>query len=122
MNWMVVGGALGFLGVSIGAFGAHAWKARLAALDTAAAFSTATLYHLVHALAVVACAVWLRAEPTRPGLGAAAAGFALGTVIFSGSLYALALTGIKGLGAITPIGGLLFLIGWGLLIKAGLRA
>lgn len=94
------------LAVAAGAFGAHALRERLAprALEI---FETAARYHLIHAVAIVLCGV----IATR---GATTAGWILlaGIAIFSGSLYALALTDTKALGAITPLGGLAFLVGW----------
>lgn len=94
------------LAVGAGAFGAHALRARLEprALEI---FETAARYQMYHALAIVLCGV----IATR---GATTAGWILqaGILVFSGSLYALALTGVKGLGAITPLGGLAFLVGW----------
>jgi uncharacterized membrane protein YgdD (TMEM256/DUF423 family) len=97
------------LAVAAGAFGAHGLKGRLDE-DALSVFETAARYHLIHALALVLCGI----IATR---GATTAGWILqaGIVVFSGSLYALALTGVKGLGAITPIGGLAFLVGWGYL-------
>ena len=111
--------ALGALNAAIaiaaGAFGAHALRARLEprALEV---FETGARYHMYHALALVLCGV----IATR---GATTAGWILqaGIVVFSGSLYALALTGVKGLGAITPIGGLAFLVGWLWLSWSALR-
>ena len=98
--------ALCFLAVGLGAFGAHALKATLQANDTTEVWKTAVLYHFVHALALLILAV-------LPVTSRAAAGlFMAGVVIFSGSLYLLALTNIKWLGAITPLGGLCFLAGW----------
>ena len=99
----VAGAGLGFLGVLAGAFGAHALQGRLAP-DLLAVWETAARYHLIHALALV-FAGWI---------GARAAGwlFVCGIVIFSGSLYGLALTGTRWLGAITPLGGLCLLAGW----------
>lgn len=99
---------LGLTGVALGAFGAHGLKDILAANGTAAIWQTAVLYHLVHAVS----SLW--AAERRP---AVAWLWAAGVVVFSGSLYTLALTNIRWLGAITPIGGLLFLIGWALLLK-----
>lgn len=102
-----VAAVLGFLGVALGAFGAHGLKDLLNANHTLAIWQTAVLYQLVHAAASLWAAernplvVWL---------------WAAGVVIFSGSLYVLAVTNIKWLGAITPIGGLLFLAGWVVLI------
>ncbi len=101
-------GAFGFLGVALGAFGAHGLKERLAPgmLDV---YKTGVLYHLLHAVALLAVA--LGAERlARPR--AVATLWALGIVVFSGSLYALALTGVSGLGAVAPVGGLLLMAGW----------
>jgi uncharacterized membrane protein YgdD (TMEM256/DUF423 family) len=103
-----VAATLGFLGVALGAFGAHGLRERLAPgmLDV---YKTGVLYHLLHAVALLAIA--LGAERlARPR--AVATLFTAGVVIFSGSLYALALTGVGMLGAITPIGGLLLMAGW----------
>ena len=104
------------LAVAAGAFGAHGLKDRLDA-RALEVFETAACYHMYHALALVLCGI----IATR---GATTAGWILqaGIVIFSGSLYALALTGVKGLGAITPIGGLAFLVGWGYLAWTSWRA
>jgi uncharacterized membrane protein YgdD (TMEM256/DUF423 family) len=100
---------LGFLGVALGAFGAHGLKDFLAGNGTAEIWKTASFYHLVHAV------VLLFVSRLDPLPRAAAWLFALGVVIFSGSLYALAVTNVKWLGAITPIGGVAFLAGWLLL-------
>ncbi len=100
---------LAFIGVALGAFGAHALQGRLVQLDTVKVWGTASLYHLVHAVALL---VISRDYPT---CGRAWWSFFIGTVIFSGSLYLLAVSGAKWLGAITPLGGLAFLLGWGLL-------
>jgi uncharacterized membrane protein YgdD (TMEM256/DUF423 family) len=100
----------GFLGVALGAFGAHALKGRLDA-DLLATFEVGVRYQMVHALALLAvgwaCTRW-------PGALVNASGwlFVAGSVIFSGSLYALSLTGLRWLGAITPLGGLGLLAGW----------
>ncbi len=116
---VIVGALSGFVSVAAGAFGAHALKARLPA-DLLAVFDTGARYQLAHALAIVAAA-W--AVSRWPGSGAALAGwlFVAGTILFSGSLYALALTGVRALGAITPIGGVAFLAGWLALAWAALR-
>ena len=101
-------GALGFLGVALGAFGAHGLRERLAPgmLDV---YKTGVLYHLLHAIALLAVA--LAAERlARPR--AVAALWVAGIVIFSGSLYALAITGATALGAVAPLGGLLLMAGW----------
>ncbi len=114
-----MGALSGFVSVAAGAFGAHALTARLPA-DLLAVFDTGARYQLVHAVAIIAAA-W--ATSRWPGGGAGLAGwlFVAGTVLFSGSLYALALTGVRALGAITPIGGVAFLAGWLALAWAALR-
>ena len=114
-----IGAVLGFVGVAAGAFGAHAIRARVTPerLDN---WKTAADYQLWHALATVAAAV----IAVRWESGAAAAAgwcFIAGVIVFSGSLYALALTDRRTLGAITPIGGVLFLVGWALLVVAAIR-
>ena len=103
---IAVGAINAALAVAAGAFGAHGLKDRLDA-RALEVFETAARYHMYHALALVLCGI----IATK---GATTAGWILqaGIVIFCGSLYALALTGVKGLGAITPIGGLAFLVGW----------
>lgn len=103
-------------GVALGAFGAHGLRSRLAP-DLLAIYETGVRYHLVHGLA--AC---LAALLVRTGLGgrAQAAGwlFVAGIVIFSGSLYLLALTGTRWLGAVTPLGGVAWITGWVLLARS----
>ena len=118
MNFGVLGALSGFIGVLAGAFGAHALRARLAP-DLLQVFETGSRYQLVHALALILVAFLVRQAPSS---AARASGwlFAVGTVLFSGSLYALALSGQRVFGAITPIGGLCLLLGW-LSLAAGLR-
>lgn len=113
MNIIRIAAVLGFLGVALGAFGAHALREKIspAALQI---WNTAVLYHLLHAVALLALGLYARASGADVKL--AAGFFTAGVVIFSGSLYALALSGIKPLGAITPIGGLCFLAGWAWLV------
>jgi uncharacterized membrane protein YgdD (TMEM256/DUF423 family) len=107
-----------FLSVAAGAFGAHALKSRLSS-DMLSVFETGARYQAYHSLALLAVALLLRTAPSK---AATAAGwcFMLGVYFFSGSLYALALSGIKLFGAITPIGGLLFLAGWACLAAVAL--
>lgn len=95
---------LGFFGVALGAFGAHALKLEGKPLEW---WHTGSQYHLIHALAALLAAL----------LGVPRAGwlFIVGAVIFAGSLYTMALTGVTVLGAITPLGGLCFLAGWAML-------
>lgn len=109
-TFMFVGALMGGVGVGLGAFGAHALKSRLSS-DMLAVFETGVRYQMYHALALLAVGVLLtRAE----GRAVVVAGwsFTTGILLFSGSLYALALTGVTTLGAITPLGGVAFLIGW----------
>jgi uncharacterized membrane protein YgdD (TMEM256/DUF423 family) len=115
----LAGSLSAFLAVAAGAFGAHALRARLTP-ELLAAFETGARYQMYHALALLAVA-WAAARWAPPGLSIRAAGwlFIGGTVLFSGSLYLLALTGARWLGAITPLGGLLFLGGW-IALAAGL--
>lgn len=117
--FLLFGAGYGLLGVAFGAFGAHALRARLAP-DLLAVFHTGVEYQFYHAFALLAVGVLLLVKPV-PALPVAGWCFALGVLLFSGSLYALALSGTRWLGAITPLGGLLFLIGWGALFWAVLR-
>jgi uncharacterized membrane protein YgdD (TMEM256/DUF423 family) len=98
------------LAVALGAFGAHALKQRLSP-EMLAVFDTGVRWQLAHALALLAVA-W--AVTRWPGAAVAASGwlFVAGTLLFSGSLYALALSGVRGLGAITPLGGAAWIVGW----------
>lgn len=107
---VTLGAGLGFIAVAFGAFGAHALKARLSP-EMLAVWKTANEYHFYHALALLLVGVLAR-QAKLPGLDVSAGCFLAGIVVFSGSLYVLALSGTRWLGAITPIGGLLFLAGW----------
>ncbi|MDX2191993.1 MAG: DUF423 domain-containing protein [Gemmatimonadales bacterium] len=108
--FLMLGGVSGAIGVAAGAFGAHALRARLEP-RMLEVFETGARYQMYHALALVAAA-WVASR--TPGTLATASGwlFVAGTVLFSGSLYAMTLTGIRALGAITPLGGLCFIAGW----------
>jgi uncharacterized membrane protein YgdD (TMEM256/DUF423 family) len=108
--FFALGSLSGLVAVAAGAFGAHGLRSRLAP-DLLAVFETAARYQMYHALALIAVA-W--ATTRWPGSLVSWAGwlFTAGTLIFSGSLYALALSGLRWLGAITPLGGLCFLAGW----------
>ena len=100
------------LAVMLGAFGAHALEASVSA-ERLQTWETAVLYHFVHGLALILCGLALKQDDTNERLiRAASAFFFAGLLIFSGSLYALVLTDIEILGAITPIGGLSFIVGW----------
>ncbi len=118
--FFTLGSLSAFIAVALGAFGAHALKARLPA-DLLAVFETGVRYQLTHALALLAVA-W--ACTRWPGTAVNASGwlFVVGTVIFSGSLYALALTGVRWLGAVTPIGGVALLAAWLCLAWAARKA
>jgi uncharacterized membrane protein YgdD (TMEM256/DUF423 family) len=123
-----LGAVLGGLAVAAGAFGAHALKDRLST-EALGWWATAAHYHLVHAVALVLVGVLetgggSAADDPPAGsraLRLAGWGFVLGIALFSGSLYALALTGAKALGAVTPVGGLLLLLGWAALATAAVR-
>ena len=115
-TFMFVGALMGFVGVGLGAFGAHALKGRLTP-DMLAVFETGVRYQMYHALALLATAALMSRSEGRAVL-VAGWSFTAGILIFSGSLYALALTGVTILGAVTPIGGLAFLIGWAALTIA----
>ncbi len=108
--FFVVGSLFGFLGVALGAFGAHALKGNLGA-DQLLVFEVGVRYQMYHAFALLA-ATW--AYTKWPGKSLIASGwlFIVGTVLFSGSLYALSLSGLQWLGAITPFGGFAFVAGW----------
>ncbi|HUK64224.1 MAG TPA: DUF423 domain-containing protein [Dongiaceae bacterium] len=108
--FFAIGAAAGFTAVAIGAFAAHGLKGRLPA-DLFDVFEVGARYHMYHALALLGVA-W--AVTRWPGGATTAAGwlFVAGIVLFSGSLYALAVSGIRPLGAITPLGGVCFLAGW----------
>ena len=118
MNTLVkLGTVLAFLGVALGAFGAHALRDRLGPAGVAT-YRTGTEYHLVHALAIlVLSALAGRALDERRAIQVGLL-FTAGILLFSGSLYALAITGVRALGAITPLGGLCFLSGWAVLFSS----
>ena len=119
-TFVMIGSALGFVAVAAGAFGAHALRARLTPGDLEI-FETAARYQMYHALALLGVA-W--AVSRWPGSAAVTAGwfFLAGTLVFSGSLYLLVLTGQRWLGAVTPIGGVALLAGWLALAWAAARA
>ncbi len=118
--FLFVAALSGFLAVALGAFGAHGLKARLSE-DMMAVYQTAVQYHFYHTLALLAVAVLLAGGLQSAALRAGGWLFAAGIVVFSGSLYALALSGMRVLGAVTPLGGLLFLAGWVALAAAAYR-
>ena len=118
---LVLAAINGFLAVSLGAFAAHGLKSMLGP-DFLATFQTGVQYHMYHALAMLAVGVLVAQFPAQTGLRVAGYLFMAGILIFSGSLYVLALSGIRWLGAITPIGGVAFLAGWATLAWTMARA
>ncbi|MGA8030530.1 MAG: DUF423 domain-containing protein [Bryobacteraceae bacterium] len=115
MNWAAIGAVLMALAVAMGAFGAHGLRSRLDAYSMSV-YEKAVFYHFIHALGILLVALLARTSAITVQ-GQTRVGWLLlaGIVIFSGTLYALAITGARILGAITPIGGLAFIAGWLLL-------
>jgi uncharacterized membrane protein YgdD (TMEM256/DUF423 family) len=116
MNFTVAGALLGALSVILGAFGAHALRGQLTPAMQSV-YETAVRYQFLHAFALLFVG---RAGPRAPQAGAGLAGwlFAIGVVLFSGSLYALVFTGTTWWGAVTPLGGLALIAGWLVLARA----
>lgn len=109
---LIAAGLLGFSGVALGAFGAHALKPTLADAGTTGTWQTAVLYHLIHAVALAAV----------PGWASVRRSWIAGVLLFSGSLYWLALGGPKFLGPVTPLGGVALLTGWALVVWHAFRS
>ena len=109
-----------FAAVGAGAFGAHALKDKLAP-DLVAVYQTAVQYHFWHALGLLAVGILMLQKPDTGALAVAAWLLVVGVLLFSGSLYALALTGVRGLGAVTPIGGVALLAAWAAVAWAAWR-
>lgn len=119
---LVAGAGLAGIAVAAGAFGAHGLKATLAASGQAENWETACRYAMYHALALLAVGLLAALRPAAaPTLSVAAGCFLGGTLIFSGCLAVLALSGIKILGAVVPIGGVLMIAGWALVALAAWR-
>jgi len=117
-NFLLIGSLAALLGVTIGAFGTHALRGRIAP-DMLGVFETAVRYQMYHAIAIVlVSALMTRLDGWL--IHAAGWSFTIGIVLFSGSLYLLAATGTRILGAITPIGGVFFIVGWACLALAAL--
>lgn len=110
-TFLVIGALAMALGVILGAFGAHGLKNKLTP-DLLAVYHTGVEYHLYHGLGLILVGVLINQLPRVSGLHTGGWLLLAGIVIFSGSLYALAMTGIRWLGAITPLGGLAFIAGW----------
>ena len=109
-KFIALGALSGGIAVALGAFAAHALKGRLDA-QLLVTFETGARYQMYHALALLAAGLLAERVPSRL-VAASGVLFLAGTLLFSGSLYALALTGVRGLGAVTPLGGVAFLAGW----------
>jgi uncharacterized membrane protein YgdD (TMEM256/DUF423 family) len=112
--FVVLGAVVAGLGVAAGAFGAHGLRQRLTP-DMLAVFETGVRYQMYHALALIGVGA---IAGRWPGVGTAGWLFVAGIVVFSGSLYVLALSGVRWLGAVTPLGGVCFLLGWAALARA----
>jgi uncharacterized membrane protein YgdD (TMEM256/DUF423 family) len=117
-TFLLVGAVAAFLAVTLGAFGAHGLRGRLSP-EMLAVFETGVRYHMYHALAVILVSL-VMSRASGWLIRTAGWCFVAGIVLFSGSLYALALSGVTILGAVTPIGGLAFLIGWACLAFAAI--
>lgn len=118
--FFALGAVFGGLGVVLGAFGAHALRSTLSP-DDLATFEIGVRYQMYHALALLAVA-WASTRWESGVVIAAGWAFVVGIVVFSGSLYTLVLTGQRWLGAVTPVGGVAFIVGWALLAWTALRA
>jgi len=119
-TWLLIGSIMGFLSVAGGAFGAHALKARIPT-ELMDAFTTGTRYLMLHATALLAIGL-LADRMAGTSLNVAGWSLTAGTVLFTGSLWLLAATGTRWLGAITPIGGVTLLVGWVALAMSVARA
>jgi uncharacterized membrane protein YgdD (TMEM256/DUF423 family) len=119
-RYLIAGAQSALLAVVLGAFGAHALEDRLTP-DLMAIYQTANTYHFYHSFALLAVG-FLAQRVTSKSVSASGWCFVAGLLFFSGSLYALALSGIRVLGAITPIGGVFFIIGWALFAVAAYSA
>lgn len=111
MTWIRYGSLLMLIAVALGAFGAHALKGTLSE-EGKRLYETAVLYHVIHGLSLLAVGWLATLKPADPAVARAGWAFVIGIVLFSGSLYLLAVSGIRKLGLVTPLGGLAFLIGW----------
>jgi uncharacterized membrane protein YgdD (TMEM256/DUF423 family) len=119
--FLVIAAFSGFLAVALGAFGAHGLKTRLSP-ELMAVYQTAVQYHFYHTLALLGVAMLLLRYPQHSVLLACAALLVLGLLLFSGSLYLMALSGVRWLGAITPLGGVALLLAWLLLAWFGVKS
>lgn len=120
-TFLFLGSLSAFFGVALGAFGAHGLRDRISP-EMLTVWQTAVHYHLVHALALVLVAILCRLMPEPSTVRIAGWLLMTGTLLFSGSLYVMVLSGVRALGAITPFGGIAFLIGWLFLAVAAIRS
>lgn len=118
--WLALGALNGFLSVALGAFAAHGLRSRVAA-ELLPTFETGARYHMYHALGLIAVGLVALHRPSGL-LNASGWAMMVGIVLFSGSLYALTLSGVRALGAITPFGGVAFLVAWVLFALAAMRS
>lgn len=114
--WIQVAAVSGVLAVVAGAFGAHGLKGRLTP-DQLASWATASQYHLIHSVALLALALF--AASSGKSIRLPASLFSAGIVLFSGSIYLLLLTKMRWLGPVTPVGGLILILGWLSLVRVG---
>jgi uncharacterized membrane protein YgdD (TMEM256/DUF423 family) len=122
MNWTTIGAVLMTLAVAAGAFGAHGLRNRLDAYSMSV-YEKAVFYHFIHALGILLVSLLARTSAiSMAGQARVAWLLLIGIIIFSGSLYALALSGVRILGAITPIGGIAFIAGWLVLAYEAVQA
>jgi uncharacterized membrane protein YgdD (TMEM256/DUF423 family) len=119
-TFIIIAAIIGFLGVALGAFGAHGLAATFEANGRAGTFDTAMQYQMVHALALLAVA-WLESKSPDRLIRWAGFLFIAGVVLFSGSLYILSIFDVRIMGAVAPLGGMAFLGGWALLTVAAWR-
>ena len=120
---LTFGGFFAGVGVALGAFAAHGLKKSLSPY-LIEVFNTGVQYQFIHAIAIVLCGVLLQqklSDKSQKYFARAAICFIIGILCFSGSLYALALTGIKWFGPVTPLGGITFMLGWGMFVYAALQ-
>lgn len=116
LSWIQLASLMMFLGVTLGAFGAHALKDKIP-VHSIEIFKTGVFYHIIHALGIFIIA-WLTSQSPDPKFHYAGLCFLTGIFLFSGSLYLLAITELKSIGIITPLGGLCFLAGWFLIMHS----
>ena len=118
--FLILGSLNAFIGVALGAFGAHGLKSRVAP-EMLHVWQTGVQYHLIHALALLLIGILCQLMPDVPLIRSAGWSIQFGILLFSGSLYVMVLSDVRSLGMITPLGGIAFLVGWLLLALAAWR-